>query len=78
MTAVVLVDEYWTAVATRDRSWEGRFVYAVRTTGVYCRPGCPSPRPLRRNVVLFVDGPAAEAAGFRACKRCHSRKSQAC
>jgi AraC family transcriptional regulator of adaptative response/methylated-DNA-[protein]-cysteine methyltransferase len=60
----------WDAVRRRDASADGRFVYAVRTTGVYCRPSCPS-RPARReNVSFFADGAAARAAGFRACKRC--------
>ncbi len=48
----------------------GQFVYAVRTTGIYCRPDCPSRRPNRRNVQFFSNSAAAEAAGFRACKRC--------
>lgn len=62
--------ELWQAVLRRDASADGRFVYAVRTTGVYCRPSCPS-RPARReNVSFHADGAAARAAGFRACKRC--------
>jgi len=57
----------------RDRDADGRFVYAVRSTGVYCRPWCPSRRP-RRDVVAFFDAPDdAERAGFRACKRCKPR-----
>ena len=53
-----------------DRAADGRFVYGVRSTGVYCRPSCPSRRP-RRDRVRFFDAPgAARAAGFRACKRC--------
>jgi AraC family transcriptional regulator of adaptative response/methylated-DNA-[protein]-cysteine methyltransferase len=60
----------WRAVQARDRSMDGRFVYAVRTTGVYCRPSCPSRRPARGNVEFHADPGAAEAAGFRACKRC--------
>jgi len=60
----------WDAVANRDRSADGRFVYAVSSTGVYCRPSCPSRRP-RRDRVSFFDSPAAaRAAGFRACRRC--------
>src|SRR5262245_36778328 len=60
----------WRAVETRDARADGRFVYAVRSTGVYCRPSCPSRRP-RQAVVDFYDTPAdAERAGFRACKRC--------
>jgi AraC family transcriptional regulator of adaptative response/methylated-DNA-[protein]-cysteine methyltransferase len=66
-------DSAWDAVAARDAGADGRFVYAVRTTGVYCRPSCPSRRALRANVA-FYDGPdAAESAGFRACLRCRPR-----
>ncbi|MEP7311408.1 MAG: bifunctional DNA-binding transcriptional regulator/O6-methylguanine-DNA methyltransferase Ada [Pseudomonadota bacterium] len=60
----------WTAVQTRDRAADGAFVYAVRTTGIYCRPSCPSRRALRANVSFHADAAAAERAGFRACKRC--------
>ncbi len=60
----------WHAVLARDARYDGSFVYAVRSTGVYCRPSCPSRRP-RRGVVTFYAAPsAAEAAGFRACRRC--------
>ena len=60
----------WTAVLAHDRGADGRFVYGVRSTGVYCRPSCPSRRP-RRDRVRFFDAPGeARAAGFRACKRC--------
>jgi AraC family transcriptional regulator, regulatory protein of adaptative response / methylated-DNA-[protein]-cysteine methyltransferase len=61
---------YWDAVAARDRSMDGVFFYAVLSTGVYCRPSCPSRRPLRENVVFFRARDAAERAGFRPCKRC--------
>jgi len=60
----------WAAVMARDRSYEGRFVYAVRSTGVFCRPACPSRRPKRRNVDFFALPAAARAAGFRPCERC--------
>jgi AraC family transcriptional regulator, regulatory protein of adaptative response / methylated-DNA-[protein]-cysteine methyltransferase len=61
---------WWHAVLGRDRKADGRFVYAVTSTGIYCRPSCPSRRP-RRDRVRFFDGPeGARAAGFRACKRC--------
>jgi AraC family transcriptional regulator, regulatory protein of adaptative response / methylated-DNA-[protein]-cysteine methyltransferase len=63
----------WAAVAARDRRYDGRFVYAVRTTGVYCRPSCPSRRPAPANVVFYDDAADAERAGFRACKRCQPR-----
>jgi len=60
----------WAAVESRDAAADGRFLYGVRTTGVYCRPGCASRRPLRTNTVFFETTVAAEAGGFRACKRC--------
>ena len=63
-------DDLWGALGRRDRAFDGRFVYSVRTTGVYCRPSCPA-RPARRENVAFHASPAAaEAAGFRACLRC--------
>jgi len=58
------------AVAARDRSMDGVFYYAVLSTGIYCRPSCPSRRPRRENVVFFRARDAAERAGFRPCKRC--------
>jgi AraC family transcriptional regulator, regulatory protein of adaptative response / methylated-DNA-[protein]-cysteine methyltransferase len=61
---------YWDAVAARDRSMDGVFYYAVLSTGIYCRPSCPSKRPHRENVVFFRARDAAERAGFRPCKRC--------
>jgi AraC family transcriptional regulator, regulatory protein of adaptative response / methylated-DNA-[protein]-cysteine methyltransferase len=61
---------YWDAVAARDRTMDGVFFYAVMSTGVYCRPSCPSKRPRRENVVFFRAREAAERAGFRPCKRC--------
>lgn len=60
----------WTAVLGRDRSWDGKFVYAVRTTGVYCRPSCPSRRPRRANVAFFATPMEAQHSGFRPCRRC--------
>ena len=69
--------ERWTAVAERDRSADGAFVFAVRTTGVYCRPGCSSRSPLRKNVSFFSRWEEAEGAGFRACKRCTPNSSEA-
>jgi AraC family transcriptional regulator, regulatory protein of adaptative response / methylated-DNA-[protein]-cysteine methyltransferase len=58
------------AIAARDRSMDGVFYYAVLSTGIYCRPSCPSKRPRRENVVFFRARDAAERAGFRPCKRC--------
>ncbi len=64
----------WTAVENRDAAADGNFVYAVRTTGVYCRPGCASRLPRRKNVAFYETTAAAEAAGFRPCKRCRPRR----
>ena len=58
----------WKRLVARDRN--ARFVYGVTTTGVFCRPGCASRRPLRENVRFFETVAEARAAGFRACKRC--------
>jgi AraC family transcriptional regulator of adaptative response/methylated-DNA-[protein]-cysteine methyltransferase len=66
---------YWDAIAARDRSMDGVFFYAVMSTGIYCRPSCPSRRPLRENVVFFRAREAAERAGFRPCKRCKPESS---
>lgn len=63
-------DERWEAVAAHDAGRDGTFVYAVCTTGVYCRPSCPARRPLRRNVEFFDLASDAEAAGYRSCRRC--------
>lgn len=62
---------WWTAVIERDPAFDNTFVYAVRTTGVYCRPTCPSRRPFRENVTFFSDASQAESAGYRPCQRCH-------
>lgn len=63
-------DTRWHAVEARDARADGSFVYAVTTTGVFCRPSCPSRRALRRNVRYFASNADAAAAGFRACLRC--------
>jgi AraC family transcriptional regulator of adaptative response/methylated-DNA-[protein]-cysteine methyltransferase len=63
-------DPRWIAVASRDSASDGRFVYAVKTTGVYCRPGCPSRLPNPSNVSFYMTCEEAERAGFRACRRC--------
>lgn len=68
-------ERLWGAVQRRDKAADGRFVYAVRSTGVYCRPSCPS-RPARReNVSFYADPAAAEKAGFRPCKRCRPNEN---
>jgi AraC family transcriptional regulator of adaptative response/methylated-DNA-[protein]-cysteine methyltransferase len=68
-------DACWTALTGRDAGADGEFFYAVKTTGVYCRPGCSSRLPLRRNVAFFAAGAEAEAAGFRPCKRCRPQEA---
>lgn len=60
----------WLKVLARDKASDGEFVYAVRTTGVYCRPSCPSRRGKRENVQFFMVAEDAERAGFRPCMRC--------
>jgi AraC family transcriptional regulator of adaptative response/methylated-DNA-[protein]-cysteine methyltransferase len=67
---VVIDEARWQVVLAREMCRNERFVYAVRSTGVYCRPGCPSRRPRRENVVFFQVPDAAERAGFRPCRRC--------
>ena len=63
----------WQAVADRDRSADGHVWYGVTTTGIYCRPQCPS-RPKPQNVRFFERREDARAAGFRACRRCHPER----
>ena len=70
-------DERWRQVLERDRSADGQFVYAVRTTGVYCRPSCPSRRPKRESVEFFSTAADAAKAGFRSCLRCRPDQSDA-
>ena len=67
----------WTAFASADRSADGAFVTAVRTTKIYCRPSCPARRAKRENVTFYPTCEAAEKAGFRACKRCHPNEVSA-
>jgi len=63
-------EQCWQAVVERDATADGTFVYAVRSTGIYCRPSCPSRRPKRQHVVFFEQPAAAEGAAFRPCLRC--------
>lgn len=63
-------DLAWSAFERRDRAFDGKFVGAVKTTGIYCKPSCPARHPRRENVTFYADGAAARAAGFRACQRC--------
>lgn len=65
----------WQAVQDRDPNADGAFVVAVESTGIYCRPSCPSRRPRRENVRFFAEPVLAERAGFRPCKRCRPRET---
>lgn len=69
-TATIERDPRWTSVLARAAGADGRFWYAVRSTGVYCRPSCPSRRPLPQNVAFFISPADAERAGYRPCRRC--------
>src|SRR5579859_4900239 len=66
-------DQRWNAVVKRDARRDGQFVFAVSTTGVYCRPSCAARRPRRENVQFFNGPQAAEHAGYRACLRCRPK-----
>lgn len=68
-------EERWEAVVTHDPALDGHFVYAVATTGIYCRPSCSSRRPRRENVKFFDRPSAAEEAGYRACLRCRPKSA---
>lgn len=68
-------DPRWAAVVARNATADGTFVYAVKTTGVYCRPSCRSRQALRKNVDFFATPAAAEDAGFRACLRCRPKEA---
>ncbi len=63
-------DTAWAAFLRRDRSFDGQFVGAVKTTWIYCKPSCPVRHPLQKNVVFYASNEEAKAAGFRACMRC--------
>ena len=79
-------DSWFEAVRRRDRAFDGKVFFAVRTTGVYCRPSCASRPAKRENVSFYETADAAERAGYRACKRCRpdrlgaarSRRSRRC
>jgi len=66
----VFAGKAWQQVLARDASADGQFFYGVKSTGIYCKPSCPSRRPERKNVSFYPTQAAAEAAGFRACLRC--------
>jgi len=65
-----LASQYWQATLARDSRADGKFVLAVRSTHIYCRPSCPARRPLRRNVIFFRTQEEAEKQGYRPCLRC--------
>lgn len=65
----------WRALETRDARADGRIIVAVKTTGIYCKPSCPSRQPKRANVRFFASPAEARGAGFRACKRCKPDRS---
>src|ERR1043166_7205239 len=67
--------ELWKAVLARDSSRDGSFVFAVKSTGIYCRPSCPARRPRREQVSFYQLPEAAESEGFRACKRCRPQQA---
>jgi AraC family transcriptional regulator of adaptative response/methylated-DNA-[protein]-cysteine methyltransferase len=64
------IDTAWAAFERRDRSWDGRVIGAVKTTGIYCKPSCPARRPKREHVEFFATAEEARAAGYRSCMRC--------
>lgn len=70
-------ESQWTAVLTKDARFDGQFVFAVSSTGIYCRPSCPARRARRDRVSFFQSPESAEQAGFRACRRCHPRDARA-
>lgn len=65
----------WNALCARDAAHDGEFVFAVSSTGVYCRPSCAARRPLRKNVQFFLTNEQAEQAGYRACLRCRPKSA---
>lgn len=68
-------EQCWQAVLAHDATFDGNFFYSVKSTGVYCRPGCASRRPRRENVAFWENPALAEAAGFRPCKRCRPNEA---
>jgi AraC family transcriptional regulator, regulatory protein of adaptative response / methylated-DNA-[protein]-cysteine methyltransferase len=72
MAALVQTPARWRAVEQRDPQADPHMVYAVTTTGIYCRPSCPARRPRPQNVLFFATADAARAAGFRPCQRCQT------
>jgi AraC family transcriptional regulator of adaptative response/methylated-DNA-[protein]-cysteine methyltransferase len=73
----VFPGKQWQQVLERDTTADGQFFYAVKSTGIFCKPSCPSRRPTRKQVRFFPTTEAAQAAGFRACKRCEPERTTA-
>lgn len=76
-------DEQYRVIESRDPRFDGQFVSAVHSTGIYCRPSCPARTPKRPNVTFYPTSAAAHEAGYRACKRClpealRARRSGTC
>jgi AraC family transcriptional regulator, regulatory protein of adaptative response / methylated-DNA-[protein]-cysteine methyltransferase len=69
-------DEKWDAVVARDDSYDAEYVFAVRSTGIYCKPSCPAKHASKEQVVFFSGPDEAEQSGFRPCKRCRPREAQ--
>src|SRR5215212_12117482 len=69
-------EQQWQAVVSKDARFDGQFVFAVSSTGIYCRPSCPSRRAHRERVKFFDLPEAAEQAGFRACLRCQPQRAR--
>ncbi|WP_239616571.1 bifunctional transcriptional activator/DNA repair enzyme AdaA [Cohnella mopanensis] len=67
---VTLTDDRWLAIINNDASFDGQFYYAVKTTGIFCRPSCKSKPPNKENIGLFQTAEQALAANYRPCKRC--------
>ncbi|AFZ32454.1 Ada DNA repair protein and transcriptional regulator, AraC family [Gloeocapsa sp. PCC 7428] len=68
------LEEIWQAILSRDSQFDGKIFYGVHSTKIYCRPSCPSRKPKRNQVTFFQSVQAAEAQGFRSCKRCQPQK----
>jgi AraC family transcriptional regulator of adaptative response / methylphosphotriester-DNA alkyltransferase methyltransferase len=66
----LLTDKKWQAIISNDATYDGQFFYAVKTTGIFCRPSCKSKAPRKENIQLFYNAERALSANFRPCKRC--------
>lgn len=66
----LITEEQWQAILHSDAAYDDEFFYAVKTTGIFCRPSCKSKPPKRENACVFQNAEEAQAAGFRPCKRC--------